>query len=120
MRPNATERRRCERETIAVPFIYSLDEGSTLAEGEWREAVTIDIGPVFDGGLAFETKENLRVGQEVRVALFMDVKLKEIWEREEGGFPIIYQAKVMRVNRHGNLNRVALIFGGLVGDSTAS
>ena len=109
------EKREYQRETISIPFIYSLDDGDSLSEGEWHEAVTVDIGPVLVGGIGFETEENFEPGQLVRVALFMDLKLKEIWEREEGNFPIIYKAHVLRTLEHDGRKRVALIFGGMVG-----
>ena len=113
------EKREYQRETVSIPFIYSLDDGPTLSDGEWKEAVTVDIGPVLVGGIGFETTETFQEGQPVRVALFMDLKLKEIWEREEGNFPIIYRAKVLRTIEKDGHRRVALVFGGMLGEPEA-
>ena len=110
------EKREYQRERVNIPFIYSLDEGSSLSEGEWYEATTIDIGPVLVGGIGFETDKNLEPNQSVRVALFMDLHLKEIWERQGGSFPIIYNARVIRTEKVEDRNRVALIFGGLAAE----
>jgi hypothetical protein len=114
------EKREYQRETVAIPFIYSADEGQNLSEGEWHEAVTVDIGPVLVGGIGFETEDDLNEGQSVRVALFMNLKLKGVWEREGGNFPIIYNAKVLRVSPLNGRRRIALIFGGLIGAGSAS
>lgn len=116
MNENYSEKREYEREQVSIPFIYTLDEGKSLSEGEWREASTVDIGPVLVGGIGFETDDDIQEGQSVRVALFMNLKLKNVWEREEGNFPIIYSAKVVRVVQLGDRRRVALVFGGMVGD----
>jgi hypothetical protein len=109
------EKREFTREDISIPFIYSLDKGNSLLEGEWKEAVTLDIGPVLVGGIGFNTtRDDFREGQAVRVALFMDLKIKEVWERERENFPIIYDAKVLRVTDRGDHKRVALVFGGMI------
>jgi hypothetical protein len=44
----------------------------------------------------------------------MDLKIKEVWERERENFPIIYDAKVLRVTDRGDHKRVALVFGGMI------
>ncbi|HPA46135.1 MAG TPA: PilZ domain-containing protein [bacterium] len=111
------EKREFIREDVSIPFIYSLDEGNSLLDGEWREAVTLDIGPVLVGGIGFNTTlDDFQEGQPIRVALFMDLKLKEVWEREQENFPIIYNAKVLRVSDRGDHKRVALVFGGMISE----
>ena len=110
------EKREYQREKVNIPFIYSLDEGNSLSDGEWHEATTMDNGPVLVGGIGFETKDEFEEGQQVRVALFMDLQLKSIWERQGGSFPIIYNARVLRSENRGDCNRVALVFGGLAAE----
>jgi len=107
------ERRVFEREIINIPFIYSYDEGETLLEGEWKEGVTIDIGPVLIGGLAFYTEETVEVNRPIRIALFMDLELKRIWEKEREGFPVIYHGIVRRIFRDEKGQKVAVLFHGL-------
>jgi len=106
------ERRVYERETISIPFIYSLDEGTTLSEGEWRESVTVDIGPVLVGGLAFYTKDEIELNRKIRIALFMDLELKKVWEKEKEGFPVIYHGTVCRITNDEKGKKVAVIFEG--------
>lgn len=104
------ERRIYEREQVNIPFIYSLDEGESLHDGEWNEATTVDIGPVLVGGLAFFTDQAIEVGQPVRIALFMDLNLKQAWEQDEVGFPVIYNGTVCRVQDTEQGRRVAVSF----------
>lgn len=104
------ERRVFEREIVKIPFIYSLDEGDSFAQGEWKEAVTVDIGPVLVGGLAFFSEEEFAVGQKIRIALFMDLELKEIWQKEANEFPAIYHGNICRISHEGDQQRIAVIF----------
>lgn len=107
------EKREFEREKVTIPFVYSLDEGETLADGQWREAETVDIGPVLVGGLGFHSSEPLTLGQTLRVALFMDLYQRDIWAREKSNFPVIYQGKVVRAicEKDGDYN-IGVVFGG--------
>ncbi len=41
------ERRVFERETVRIPFVYSLDEGNTLLEGVWKEARRRKISDLY-------------------------------------------------------------------------
>ncbi len=109
---NQKERREYDREVACIPFIYSRDSGRSLSEGEWREAKTLDIGPVLVGGLGFETTEEFAIGDPMRVALFMDLHQKEVWVREQVGLPVIYHAKVMRIVDREGQRRVGVEFGG--------
>ncbi len=106
------ERRVFERETVRIPFIYSLDEGESFDEGEWKEAMTEDIGPVLVGGLAFYTDDELQVDDTIRIALFMDLELKEMWCDEPEAFPAIYHGKVLRITNDDRGQRVAVVFRG--------
>jgi len=109
------ERRVFERESVNLSFIFSVDEGKALTEGDWYEASTVDIGPVLVGGMAFQTDMLMEVGSHIRVALFMDLELKKAWENEPEGFPI-YKGTVCRVipNKYGN--HVAITFKGFEGN----
>ncbi len=109
-----TERRVFDRELVNIPFIYSLDEGDSFQDGEWREGVTVDIGPVLVGGLAFYTEDkDLNVGDSIRLALFMDLELKKMWETERDGTPPIYYGKICRITNDGKGKKVAIVFRGL-------
>lgn len=107
------ERRLFEREDVQIPFIYSLDHGVSLGEGVWKEATTTDIGPVLVGGLAFYSEDTLEVGQYIRIALFMDLELKKIWEAERENFPVIYHGTIHRINRDEKGTLIAVLFKGL-------
>ncbi len=107
------ERREFEREKACIPFVYSLDGGESLADGEWMEAETLDIGPVLVGGLGFESDDKFEIGQRLRVALFMNLRQREVWAREQNNFPIIYHAKVVRLFKsEEGKNVVGVVFGG--------
>jgi len=109
------ERRVFEREDVAIRFIYSLDPGTTLAEGEWQEGETVDIGPVLVGGMAFLTDNDaVQLDSKIRIALFMDLELKVVWEKEEDMFPVIYQGTVCRIlpcDKEG-FKKAAIMFKG--------
>lgn len=109
---NQRERREYDREVACIPFIYSRDSGKSLSEGKWREAKTLDIGPVLVGGLGFETTEEFVIGDPMRVALFMDLQQKEVWVREQVGLPVIYHAKVMRIAEREGKQHIGVEFGG--------
>lgn len=104
------ERRVFERENVKIPFIYTLDEGDSFLEGEWKEGVTVDIGPVLIGGLAFYSEDDFEVGDKIRIALFMDLELKKVWEKEPDGFPAIYNGKICRISQEDGNTKVAVIF----------
>lgn len=108
------ERRVFEREEVSIRFIYSLDSGSSLHEGEWKEAETLDIGPVLVGGLAFYSDdEAVQPDSKIRIALFMDLETKKVWEQEEDMFPVIYQGKVCRIiNEDDGKRKIAIVFKG--------
>lgn len=108
------ERRVFEREAVAIRFIFSLDAGSSLHEGEWQEAETVDIGPVLVGGLAFlSDNPEIQTDSKIRIALFMDLETKKVWEQEEDMFPVIYQGKVCRIIDGGDGSRkIAVVFKG--------
>jgi len=115
------ERRKFEREKVEISFIYSLDEGESLADGEWEEGVTDDIGPVLVGGMAFFSKKPLELNQEVRIALFMDKNLREVWMKEKEAFPSIYHGRVCRCEKHSPSNyRIAIEFKGFEHDDAFS
>ncbi|HOJ59899.1 MAG TPA: PilZ domain-containing protein [bacterium] len=105
------ERRIFERENVAISIIYSLDDGVSMLEGEWFEAQTIDIGPVLVGGISFYTERKIEPGRPIRLALFMDLQLKESWSQESESFPI-YKGKVLRVSPHNRGYKVAVEFQG--------
>ncbi len=106
------DRRVFEREVVRIPFIYSLDKGNSFDEGEWKEATTEDIGPVLVGGLAFYTDEDILMDSDIRIALFMDLNLKKIWQEESDEFPAIYHGKVCRISHDENGKKVAVVFRG--------
>lgn len=106
------ERRVFEREDVRITFIYSLDPGETILQGEWYEAQTVDIGPVLVGGLAFYSKTPIEIGREIRIALFIDLELKRAWETDQEGFPPIYHGKVVRTEKDLNGHRIAVAFKG--------
>ncbi len=107
------ERRVFDREVVNIPFIYTLEPGDSFQEGEWKEAVTVDIGPVLVGGLAFYTDEEIEIGSSIRLALFMDLELKKMWENDRDGIPPIYDGKVCRVTSDEKGKKVAVVFRGL-------
>jgi hypothetical protein len=104
------ERRVFERENVQIPFIYSIEEGETFSDGEWKEAITVDIGPVLVGGLAFVSEEPFEIGDKIRIALFMDLELKKVWESEPDGFPAIYNGRVCRITDTEEGKKVAVLF----------
>ena len=108
------DRRVFEREEVSIRFIYSLDSGSSLHEGEWNEAETVDIGPVLVGGLAFHSDDmDIQPDSKIRIALFMDLETKKVWEQEEDMFPVIYQGKVCRIIKGDEGQRkIAVVFKG--------
>ncbi len=110
----AEERRVFERENVSIKFIYSLDAGSSLNEGNWYEAETVDIGPVLVGGMAFlSDNPDIHMDSDIRIALFMDLETKKVWEQEEDMFPVIYQGKVCRIIDGGAGERkIAVVFKG--------
>ncbi len=109
----ADERRMFQREKVGITFIYSLDKGDSLSDGDWEEAVTDDIGPVLVGGMAFFSKMPLQVNQKIRIALFMDKHLREVWLKENEGFPAVYHGRVCRCEKYGVANyRIAVEFKG--------
>ncbi|MEW6238343.1 MAG: hypothetical protein AB1656_23405 [Candidatus Omnitrophota bacterium] len=106
------ERRIFERENVRIPFIYSLDEGASFNEGEWKEAVTVDIGPVLVGGLAFYTEDDVAIDDPIRIALFMDLSLKKVWQEESDEFPAIYHGNICRIEKDETGKKAAVIFRG--------
>ncbi len=113
-----TEKRAFEREDVRIPFVYTRDEGKTLAEGVWVEAVTVDIGPVLVGGLSFETDVEMPIGDRLRVALFMDMKQRDVWARDPSNCPIVYDAEVVRFGKsETGQYRVGVAFDGFAGES---
>lgn len=116
------ERRVFERESVAIRFLYSLDSGSSLHEGEWKEAETVDIGPVLVGGLAFYSENmDIQADSKIRIALFMDLETKKVWEQEEDMFPVIYQGKVCRIFAGDEGQRkIAIVFKGFEQDPSHS
>ncbi|MFH1743599.1 MAG: PilZ domain-containing protein [bacterium] len=96
------ERREFEREPIRVPFIYSMDEGGMLSDGQWFEALSDDICP---GGLAFVTDKKLTVGQLLRIVLFMSLREKDEWIRENKSCSTFHNAKVIRSEVRKNEHR---------------
>ncbi|RJP35332.1 MAG: PilZ domain-containing protein [Candidatus Omnitrophota bacterium] len=112
----SAERRIFDREIVNIPFIYSLEEGKTFLEGEWKEGITVDIGPVLVGGLAFYTDEELEIGNAIRLALFMDLELKKMWETERDGIPPIYEGRICRISTDEKGKKAAVVFRGLEKD----
>jgi hypothetical protein len=114
------ERRSFEREAVKIPFIYSLDEVDSFEEGTWKEAVTLDIGPVLVGGLAFITDDSVEVNQKIRIALFMDLELRNVWMKDPSGSPAIYHGHVCRVEQtEDGKNKVAVLFRDLEGQENS-
>ncbi len=109
----SAERRIFDREIVNIPFIYSLEEGKTFLDGEWKEGITVDIGPVLVGGLAFYTDDELEIGSAIRLALFMDLELKKMWETERDGIPPIYEGRICRISTDEKGKKVAVVFRGL-------
>lgn len=107
------ERRIFEREEIHIPFIYSFDEGESLQCGEWFESVTLDIGPVLVGGLAFHCDRQCEIGQNIRLSLFMDMELKKTWEANPEEQPPIYHGKICRKLDDDGKCKVAVAFKGM-------
>ncbi|MBI1389746.1 MAG: hypothetical protein GC154_15010 [bacterium] len=107
------ERRVFEREEIRIPFIYSLDEGESLTQGEWKEAITLDIGPVLIGGLAFFSEKPYEIGQKMRLSLFMDLDLKNTLHDNPEEQPPIYHGAVCRIEPYENGHKVAVVFKGM-------
>lgn len=105
------ERRTFEREEVNIPFIFSLDNVETIAEGEWHESHTIDIGPVLVGGLAFHTDMKIEPNASIRIALFMDLELRKTWKPGNESFPI-YKGTVCRITHTEEGKRVAVMFKG--------
>ncbi|MFB3788065.1 MAG: PilZ domain-containing protein [bacterium] len=103
------DRRVFERENVNISIIYSLDEGASLQDGEWFEAQTLDIGPILVGGISFYTEHRIEPDRPIRVALFMDLQLKDAWNQESEMFPI-YQGTVLRVIPHNRGYKVAVAF----------
>ena len=104
------ERRKFERETARIPFVYSLDPGNTHLEGEWKEAVTEDIGPVVVGGVAFYTEDDIQPGTPIRIALYMDLETLKAWDPASKDFPPIYHGEVLRVTEDEKGRKVAVVF----------
>lgn len=107
------ERRIFEREEIHIPFIYSFDEGESLHSGEWYEAITLDIGPVLVGGLAFHCEQPCEVGQKIRLSLFMDMDLMKTWQGNPEENPPIYHGNVCRITNDDGKARLAVAFKGM-------
>ena len=106
-----SERRTFEREEVNIPFIFTLDDVDTIAEGEWHEAHTIDIGPVLVGGLAFYTDLKIESSASIRIALFMDLELRKTWKPGNESFPI-YKGTVCRITNTDEGQRIAVMFKG--------
>ncbi len=109
------DRRVFERENVNISIIYSLDQGPSLLDGEWFEAQTIDVGPVVVGGVSFYTERKIEPHRPIRIALFMDLQLKESWSRETEMFPI-YQGIILRVHPYDRGYKVAVAFQGFAQD----
>ncbi len=105
------ERRTFEREQVTIPFIFSLDNVDRIGEGVWYEAQTIDIGPVLVGGLAFYSTMDLELNSPIRIALFMDLNLRNSWKSDSDDFPI-YKGTICRISEEENGKRVAVMFKG--------
>lgn len=110
------ERRIFEREAVAIRFIYSLGEGNSLLEGDWSEAETVDMGPVLVGGLSFYSDDPIPPNTPIRIALFMDLELRKVWEKEQEGFPMIYHGTTCRLTEENGKHRVAIVFLGFERD----
>lgn len=106
------ERRVFERDNVEIPFIFSPDEGDSFDQGAWQEAVTEDIGPVLLGGMAFYYDQPLEKGQQLRIALNMNLELRAIWLKDKETFPIVYLGTVCRVNEVNGQYRIAVVFEG--------
>ena len=104
------ERRIFERESVKIPFIYCMDNGQSFSGGDWKESITVDIGPVLVGGLAFYSTEEFNIGDKILIALFMDLELKKVWENEPEGFPAVYHGRVCRITEEEEGRRVAILF----------
>ncbi len=107
------ERRVFEREEIRIPFIYSFDEGESLQSGEWQEAITLDIGPVLVGGLAFHCEHPCEVDQKIRLSLFMDIELMKTWLSNPEEQPPIYHGKICRITDDDGKKKLAVAFKGM-------
>ncbi|MGI6454843.1 MAG: PilZ domain-containing protein [bacterium] len=114
------DRRSYEREQVRIPFIYSLDSGGTIFEGEWSEGVTWDIGPVLVGGMSFYNNHPVELNRTVRIVLFMDLNLLESWKEESEGFPAIYLGEICRVTPVDGRYHIAIRFTGLQNDPDES
>lgn len=108
----SNERRSFDRELVPIRFIYSTAGENAWSAGEWREAETIDIGPVLVGGLAFYTHEDFELNSPIRIALFMDLDLKRLWDRENEEFPVIYSGTIRRITPENGMKKVAVMFDG--------
>ncbi|MDP8245543.1 MAG: PilZ domain-containing protein [Candidatus Hinthialibacter antarcticus] len=107
------ERRIFEREEIRIPFIYSFDEGESLHSGEWFEAITLDIGPVLVGGLAFHCEQPCEMGKNIRLSLFMDMELMNTWKDNPEEHPPIYHGKICRITDDDGKQKLAVAFKGM-------
>ena len=97
------ERREFEREPIRVPFIYSLDKGETLSDGQWFEATSDDICP---GGLSFVTDKDLTIDQLLRIVLFVSLQEKEEWIRGDSPCSTFHNGKVIRSEARTDEHRI--------------
>lgn len=105
------ERRAFEREEVNIPFIFSLGDRTSIQDGEWFEAQTIDIGPVLVGGIAFYTSCPVAIGERVSIALFMDLEMKQLWRDDSNQVPV-YSGKILRVQQENAQYKVAVCFDG--------